>query len=125
MDYSQTGGATMKMPPSNFSQSGLASIFGIDLDVDTKAPTTTSRKKTAIIAGTVCGVVGLAALVVLGCYMAWRWRKKHAHLEDPVYEKDVHPDDHVGHPDVHERAIERTEAQSNPVREQPRPDGPP
>ena len=125
MGYSRTGGATMKMPPSNFSQSGLASIFGIALDVDTKAPTTTSRKRTAIIAGTVCGGVGLIAMVVLGGYMAWRWRKKHARLEDPMYEKDVNPDDHVGHPDVRERAIERVEARSNSVREQSRPDGPP
>ena len=128
MDYSRTGGATMKMPPSNFSQSGLASIFGIDLDADTKAPSMSSRKKIAIIAiiaGTVCGGVVLVALVVLGVYMAWRWRKKHAHVEDPVYEKDVQPDIHVGHLDVHEGAVERVEARSNLTGEQPRPDGSP
>ena len=125
MEYSRTGGATMKIPLSNFSQSSLASIFGIDLDVDTQAPSIASRKRTAIIAGTVCGGVGLVALVVLGFYLAWSWRKKHARLEDPVYEKDVHPDNHVGHPDVHDGAFERVEAQSNSIREQSRPDGRP
>ena len=92
MDYSRMGGATMKMPPSNFSQRGLARIFGIDLDAGTKAPSMSSRKRTAFIAGTVCGGVFLVALVALGVYMAWRWRKKHAHVDDPVYEKDVRPD---------------------------------
>lgn len=110
----------MKMPQSNFSQSGLASIFGIDLEVDAKAPTTKSRKRTAILAGTVCGIVGLAVFVVLGGYMALRWRKMHSHLEDPVYEKDVHPD---AHPDVDEGVLEKVEAPSNSIRTQSRHDG--
>lgn len=90
--HSRIGGATLKMPPSNFSSSGLARIFGIDLDDDIKAHPNGAHKKTAIIASTVCGVVGLALLVVLGGYAARKWRKKHTHPEDPVYEKDVHPD---------------------------------
>ena len=125
MDYSRTGGATMKMPPSNFSQSGLASIFGIDLDADIKAPSMSSRKNIAIIAGPVCGGVVLVTLVGVGVYMAWRWRKKHAHVDDPVYEKDAQPDIHVGHLEIHEGAVERVEARSNLTGEQPRPDGSP
>lgn len=114
------------MPPSNFSQRGLASIFGINLDDDTnsnqdhdnKAHSKTPQNKTAIIAGTVCGVVGLAILILLGGFVAWQWRKKHTHPEDLVYEKDVLPD-------VHEGVIELVELQPNSIREHPRPDGPP
>ena len=129
------GGATVKMPPSNFSQRGLASIFGINLDDDTKvnpnndtkanqgnvakAPSRTTHNKTTIIAGTVCGIVGLAILVLLGGYAARQWRKKHTHPEDPLYEKDVFPD-------AHEGVIEPVELQSNSIREHPRsPNGPP
>ena len=116
----------MKMPPSNFSQRGLASIFGINLDDDTKANqdndseahSKMAHKKTAIIAGTVCGVVGLAILILLGGYAAWQWRKKHTHPEDPVYEKDAFPD-------VYEGVIEPVELQSNSIREHQRPDGSP
>ena len=123
MDNSRMGGATMKMPPSSFSQRGLASMFGIELDDDTNSPPIAARKRTGIVAGTVCGIVGLAVLVLLGGYMAWRWRKMHAHVEDPVYEKDVHPDVHVGHPEVREGAVEEGEAQSNSIRTQSGPDG--
>ena len=102
----------MKMPPSNFSQGGLAKIFGIELTDDAKAHSNTAHKKTAIIAGTVCGVVGLAILVVLGGYVAWKWRKKHTHPEDPVYEKDVYPDAHGG-------VIAQNGLQPNSIAEQP------
>ena len=126
MNCSRMGGATVKMPPSNFSQRGLASIFGINLDDGTmanqgngtKAPSNTAHNKTAIIAGTVCGVVGLAILILLGGFAAWQWRKKHTHPEDLVYEKDVLPD-------VHEGVIEQVELQPNSIREHSRPDGPP
>ena len=111
MDYSRTGGATMRMPPSNFSQNGLASIFGIDLDTDTKSCAITSRKRTAIIAATVCGGVGLVALIVSGGCMAWRSRKKHTQLDEPVYEKDVHPDVPVDGRDVDEGAVGLVEVQ--------------
>ena len=123
MDHSRMGGATMKMPPSSFSQRGLASMFGIELDDDTNDSPIAARKRTAVVAGTVCGIVGLAAFVVLGGYMAWRWRKMHAHVEDPVYEKDVHPDVHVDYPDVRKEAIEKVEAQCNSIGTQSRPDG--
>ncbi len=86
----------MKMPPSNFSQNGLARLFGLDLDTDTEAPSRTAHERTAIIAGTVCGVVGLAILVALGGYGAWRWRKSHTHQEEQVHEKDVYSDVHGG-----------------------------
>ena len=115
MDYSRTGGATMRMPASNFSQSGLASMFGIDLDADTKAPRIPCRKKIAIIASTVCGIVGLAVVVVLGGYMAWRWRKVNAHIEDPIFEKDVHPD-------VHEGVVEQIVVQPKCITTDSRPD---
>ena len=104
MDYSRTGGATMRVPASNFSQSGLANMFGIDLGADTKPPPVPCRKKIALVAGTVCGIVGLAIFVVLGGYMAWRWRKVNVHLEDPIFEKDVHPD-------VHEGVVEQIQVQ--------------
>ena len=90
------GAATMTMPPSNFTQSGLARIFGIDLDESTKAPSNTAKKRTAIIAGTVCGVVGLLLLVALGGYTVGKWSKKHTPVDEPVYEKDVNPDHHGG-----------------------------
>ena len=114
----------MRKPAPNFSQSGLARIFGIELDDDANAAPVPDRKRTAIIAGTVCGVVVLAALLALAGYMAWRWRKKHAYLEDPIHEKGVEPDDHVDHPIFHEEAVERVEAQRNSTREYSRPDRP-
>ena len=103
----------MKMPPSNFSQNGLARLFGLDLDTDTEAPSHTAHKRTAIIAGTVCGVVGLAILVALGGYGTWRWRKSHTYQEKPVYEKDVYSDVHGG-------VVEGVQLQSHSATEQPR-----
>ena len=117
MNYSRTGGATMRMPPSNFSQNGLASIFGIDLDADTTSCAITSRKRTAIIAATVCGGVGLLALIVLGGCMAWRWRKKHTQVDEPVYEKDVQPDVPVVHRDVDEGDVGLVEVQITSIKE--------
>lgn len=113
MDHSRIGGATTKMPPSNFSQNGLALIFGLNLDDNTEAPSNTAHKKTAIIAGTVCGVVGLASLVALGGYAAWRWRKAHKHPEEQVYEKDVRSDVHGG-------VVEQVQLQPHSTSEQPR-----
>lgn len=115
---SRIGGATVTMPPSNFSQSGLARIFGIDLDDNTKASSNPAHKRTAIIAGTVCGAVGLAILVVMGACAARWWRKKHTHPEERVHEKDVFSDVHGG-------VVERIELQANSMSEQPRQDGPP
>ena len=110
-NHSRIGGATMKMPSFNFSQNGLARIFGIDAVDDTEAPSSTTHKKTAIIAGTVCSIVGLAIIVALGGYMAWRWHKPHTDPEQ-VYEKDG-------------RAVEQSELQSSSTSEQPRYDGSP
>ena len=104
------------MPPSNFSQNGLARLFGLDLDNETEAPSNTAHKRTAIIAGTVCGVVGLAIVVALVCYAAWRWRKSHKHPEEQVYEKDVCPDAHGG-------AVENVQSQPHSTSEQPRQEG--
>lgn len=118
MDHSRIGGATVTMPPSNFSQSGLARIFGIDLDDNTKAPSNPAHRRTAIIAGTVCGAVGLAILVAMGACAAGWWRKKHTHPEERVHEKDVFSDVHGG-------VVERIELSADPMSEQPRQDGPP
>ena len=101
------------MPPSNFSQNGLARLFGLDLDTDTEPSSHTAQRRTAIIAGPVCGVVGLAILVALGGSGAWRWRKSHTHQEEPVYEKDVYPDVHGG-------VVEQVQLQSHSTTEQPR-----
>ena len=76
MHYSRTGGATMRMPPANFSSLGLARLFGAaNPDGEPQPPPHAARSKTAIIVGAVCGVVGLALLVALGGYAASRWRK--------------------------------------------------
>ena len=114
---SRAGGATMKMPPSNFSQNGLARVFGFDFDDKPEAPRNTAHKRTAIIAGTVCGVVGLAILVALGGYGVWRWRKMRAHPEEQVFEKDVRSDVHGG-------VVDRTALQHHPLGEPARDDGP-
>lgn len=106
------------MPPSNFSQSGLARIFGIEVEDNTKAHSNGAHKRTAIIAGTICSVVGLVFLVALGTYVARKWRKKHTHAEDPVYEKDVHPDARNG-------VVEQHALQPNLIGEQPRQEGRP
>lgn len=107
----------MKMPATNFSQNGLARIFGIDLDENSQAPLNTAHgKRTAIIAGTVCSVVGLAILVALG-YAAWKWRQKHTHSEAPVFEKDVLSD-------VIGRTTEQVELQYDSLRAQQGSDGP-
>lgn len=103
----------MKVLWSNFSDDGLARIFGVDLDA-TRAPAHTAHKRNAIIAGTVCGVVGLALLVALAAYAAWNWRKTHTHPEEPMHEKDVYPDVHE------EEIVERFELQSDSMREPPR-----
>lgn len=118
MYYSRIGGATLKMPPSNFSQTGLARLFGFDLDENIQAPSNPAHRRTVIIAGTVCGVVGLAILVALGAYAACWLRKKHAHLEEPpVFEKDVYSD-------VHGRVVELVELPPRSTDERAKPDGP-
>ena len=89
----------MKMPPANFSQNGLASIFGIRIDDDTKPPTEKAHKRTAIIAGTICGTVVLAVLVGLACYVE---RKKKLIADEPCYEKD-------GHASVHHEVLDPVE----------------
>ena len=78
----------MNMPAANFSQNGLASIFGVKMDDDIQAPADNAHKRTAIIAGTICGIVVLAVLVGLGWYTAC---KKQYDEEQPL-EKDVDPD---------------------------------
>ena len=103
----------MKMPAANFSQNGLASIFGIRVDDDTKAPADKAHKRTAIIAGTICGIVVLAILVGLGCFVAWKMRS--ADEEQPL-EKDVDPDV--------PREVEPVELQADALSEQPRQDWP-
>lgn len=117
---SRIGGATLRMPPSNFSQNGLARLFGFDLDENIQAPSNPAHRRTAIIAGTVCGVAGLAILAALGAYAAYWWRKKHTHPEDPpVFEKDVASDVHGG------RVIGPVELPSHSTSEQPGQDGSP
>lgn len=110
-NHSRIGGATMNMPSSNFSQNGLARIFGVDPVDNTEAPSGTTHKRTAIIAGTVCSIAGLAIIVAVGGYLAWRWHKPHTDPEQ-IYEKDG-------------RAVEQSELQSNSTSEQPRQDGSP
>ena len=104
----------MKMPAANFSQNGLASIFGIRIDDDTKLPTDKAHKRTAIIAGTICGIVFLAVLVGLGWYVA---QKKKSIADEPCYEKD-------GHTNVHHEVVEPVELQAAALGELPVHDGP-
>ena len=101
--HSRTGGATMKMPPTNFSSIGLARLFVADADDEPKTPPLktpppkipppktpphAAHSETAIIVGAVCGVVGLVLLVVLGEYAASWWRKTRIHpgSEQPPHE---------------------------------------
>ena len=113
-NHSRTGGATMRMPAANFSQNGLASIFGIRIDDDTKPPTNEAHKRTAIIAGTICGIVVVAVLVGLGWYVV---RKKKSITDEPYYEKD-------GHTNVHREVVEPVELQAGAPSELPVQDGP-
>lgn len=107
----------MKMPPSNFSQIGLARVFGFDTDDSTEIPSSAAHSKTAIIAGTVCGITGLA-MVALGFYGFRLWRKRTAHPEEQWHEKDVVSD-------VHRVIVEPVELQANETSERPRREGPP
>ena len=91
--HSRTGGATMKMPSTNFSSIGLARLFGADADNEPKTaphaaysepkvnPPQAAHSETAIIVAAVCAVVGLALLVALGWYAASWWRKTRIHPE--------------------------------------------
>ena len=99
----------MNMPAANFSQNGLASIFGIKIDDSTEAPSDKAHQRTAIIAGTICGIVALAGLVGLGWYVAG---KKKDDEEQPV-EKDVDPD-----------VVQPVELQAAALSELPVQDGP-
>lgn len=103
------------MPPSNFSQTGLARLFGFDFHEDTGICSNKAHKRTAIISGTVCGIVGLAIVVALGGYAAWRWRKAQIPPEEPVHEKDVRSD-------VHGRVVEPVELPPTSTSEQLRQD---
>ena len=98
----------MNMPAANFSQDGLASIFGIKIDDSTEAPSDKAHQRTAIIAGTICGIVALTVLAGLGWYVAGR---KKADEEQPV-EKDVDPD-------VPREAVRPVELQADEPSEQP------
>ena len=134
MHYSRTGGATMRMPPDNFSSIGLARLFGADPDDEPttpphgdpgnepKTPPPAAHSETAIIVGAVCGVVGLALLVALGGYAASWWRKTRIHHEQQPHEiqgKDVGGDVRGG-------AVERVELPAQSASERPIPElGPP
>jgi len=57
------------MPASNFTQDGLARMFGMVELSPTAHPPDPTLKKNAIIAGSVCGAFGLGLLIALGCYL--------------------------------------------------------
>ncbi len=112
----------MRMPPANFSSIGLARLFGADPDDEPKTPPHATpphaqHSKTAIIAGSVSGVVGLALLVALIWYAATRLRKTRIHpeSEQPHYEilgKQVGGD-------VRREAVEGVELQAYSGSERP------
>ena len=122
MHYSRTGGATMRMPPANFSSIGLARLFGADPGGDPVGdpganpddkPTTpphAAHSDTAIIVGAVCSVVGLGLLVALGGYAASRWRKTRIHPESEQPPHEIDGQD-VGR-NVRGGAIRRAELQA-------------
>lgn len=130
----------MKMPPSNFSQDGLARLFSygpngnIETSQDNKtqpspdkkiqAPPHTAHKQTAIIAGTIGGIVGLAIIVALGWYVlpdvlrdVLRPRKKPPPFNGPYYEKD-------GHANASREVVQPVELQAAALSEMPVQDGP-
>ena len=113
MSFSRIGGATMNMPAANFSQNGLASIFGIKVDDDIQAPADNAHKRTAIIAGTISGIAFLAFLVGLGWYVAC----KKNHDEEQLFEKD---DD----PIIPREVVQPVELQAASLSELPVQDGP-
>lgn len=109
--YSRTGGATMRMPPANFSSVGLARLFSADPDDEPESPPDVPHDEpetppdvphdepetpphaphgeTAIVVGAVCGVVILALLVALRRYAASWWGSKtrnHPETEQPPHE---------------------------------------
>ena len=100
MHYSRTGGATMRMPPANFSSAGLARLFSADPDDkpesppdvphdEPETPPHAPHSETAIVVGAVCGIVILALLVALRGYAASWWGGKarnHPETEQPSHE---------------------------------------
>ena len=128
MHYSRTGGATMRMPPANFSSIGLARLFGADPDDEPKTPPRTpphaAHSETAIIVGAVCGVLGLALLVASGGYAASWWRKTRIHPESEQPTHEIHRRDVGG--DVGGGAVEPAELQAQWASERSTPElGPP
>ena len=73
----------------------------------TEAPANTGHKQTAVLAGTLGGIVALAILVGLGCYVA---REKVLATEDETFEKD-------GDPIVPRKVVELVERSELPVQD--------
>ena len=115
MHYSRTGGATMRMPPNNFSSIGLARLFGADPDDEPKTSPHAAHSETSVIVGAVFGVVGLALLIALGgCAASW-WRKTRFHPESEHQPHEIHGRDVGGN--GRGRAVERFESQAQSASE--------
>ena len=82
MQYSRTGGATIRRPTGNFSSTGLARLFGADPEDAPRTSPHVAHSETSIIIGAVCGVGGLALVVALGWYAASWWRTTRIHPRD-------------------------------------------
>ena len=84
----------MKEPLSGFSNHGLAQLFGVHIDESPVQSATPSRsRRSAIIGGTIGGFVGLAIIIVGAIWFsAGQRKKKHASINEPVFEKDVRSD---------------------------------
>ena len=80
----------------------------------TEAPANSAHKQTAIVAGTLGGIVVLAILVGLGCYVG---REDVPAVEDETLEKDVDPD-------VPREVVRPVELQPAALSELPVQDGP-
>ncbi len=107
----------MRMPPANFSSTGLARLFGAVPADEPKTLPHAAHSETAIIVGAVCGIVGLALLVALGGYVASWWRKTRIHPESELQPHEFQGDDVAG--DVRGGAVERVELQAQSASERP------